>query len=203
MHRENLDRYVGFANELADAARTTLISMSEHDVQPIFKEDCSPVTDQDKAVERVMRQRITETFPEHGIYGEEYGSVNIDADCVWVLDPIDGTSAFMAGLPTYCTLISLCFEGRPILGLIDNIVTKCRWAGVDGRNSTLNGVPIKTRPCANLANAIITTYSPEMFRCNEYEVLKRIVSSTRLTVYGGNSFAYGRLAGGFIDLGKL
>lgn len=201
MHKESMEHLGEFANKLADVARATLGSLSQGGITPIYKEDNSPVTEQDKAVEKAMRQLIQSSFPGHGIYGEEYGALGVDADYVWVLDPIDGTSAFIAGLPTYCTLIGLCYRGKPILGVIDNVVTNSRWIGIEGEGSFLNGTALKSRVCPNLSDASLTTYSPEMFEGSEQKVLTDVVAATRMAVYGGNSFAYGRLAGGFLDAG--
>jgi len=196
-----MDSFVSFANELADIARATLASLAGESIQPVFKENSTPVTEHDKAVEQALRDRIAVKFPDHGVFGEELGVSNIGAEYVWVLDPIDGTASFIAGLPNFSTLIALCHRGNPVLGLIDNVSTQCRWVGGDGIGSSLNGAPLKTRACPNLANAIAVTYSPELFRANERDGLAKIVSITKLTVYGGSSLAYGRLAGGFIDLG--
>jgi len=85
--------------------------------------------------------------PEHGVFGEEHGAERTDAEYVWVLDPIDGTKAFITGLPIFGTLIALLHHGRPVLGVIDQPILKERWLGVAGPPSTLNGHPARVRAC--------------------------------------------------------
>lgn len=90
------------------------------------------VTEADLAAEREMRLMITTQQPTHGILGEELGSVQLEADWVWVLDPVDGTRDFATGTLSWGTLIGLCWRGRPVLGVIDQPVTRERWVGVHG-----------------------------------------------------------------------
>jgi inositol-phosphate phosphatase / L-galactose 1-phosphate phosphatase / histidinol-phosphatase len=114
------------------------------------KKDDSPVTVADKAAEEAMRALIHEAFPEHGVFGEEGGlelGKGSGAKFVWVLDPIDGTKSFITGKPLFGTLISLTYDGRPVLGVIDQPITRERWVGVQGRRTTMNGQPLRTREC--------------------------------------------------------
>ena len=110
-----------FAIELAhEAARVTL---------PFFRSDLGhedkggaagfdPVTEADRQAEAAIRRRIAERYPDHGVIGEEYGAERPEAEHVWVLDPIDGTRAFIAGLPLWTTLIALRTQARPTVGVI-------------------------------------------------------------------------------------
>src|SRR6185295_7366235 len=102
-----------------------------------------------------MRDLLTRHVPEHGVFGEEHGAVRTDAEYVWVLDPVDGTKAFITGKPSFGTLIALLHRGVPVLGIIDQPILRERWLGVAGTPSTLNGSPVKTRACANLAPAAL------------------------------------------------
>ena len=95
-----------------------------------------------------MRGMIESRFPDHGIVGEEYGRVREDAEFVWVLDPIDGTKSFISGVPLFGTLIALTRAGRPILGIIDQPISRERWVGAAGGRSTLNGAAIRCRVTA-------------------------------------------------------
>src|SRR5947209_11248198 len=110
-----------------------------------------------------MRRLIGARFPEHGIIGEEYGPERADAEFVWLLDPIDGTKSFISGVPLFGTLIALLHRGRPVLGIIDQPISRERWIGAAGRPSTLNGAPIRTRPCASLEIATLFSTTPDMF----------------------------------------
>ena len=113
------------------------------------KADQSPVTIADRGAEELMRARLAKKFPAHGIIGEEFGSERADAEFVWVLDPIDGTKAFITGLPIFGTLIALLHRGKPVMGVIDQPILKERWLGVAGERSTFNGQPISVRACAD------------------------------------------------------
>ena len=98
-----------------------------------------------------MRDLLTRHVPEHGVFGEEHGAVRTDAEYVWVLDPIDGTKAFITGLPIFGTLVALLHRGKPVMGIIDQPILKERWLGIDGQQSTFNGQPISVRACPALA----------------------------------------------------
>src|SRR5207248_7914266 len=103
------------------------------------KADSSPVTIADREAETAMSAVLAAQVPEHGVFGEEHGAVRTGADYVWVLDPIDGTKAFITGLPIFATLIALLRRGKPVLGIIDQPILKECWLGVDGQRSTFNG----------------------------------------------------------------
>lgn len=128
------------------------------------KADESPVTVADRDAETAMRRLIEAAFPDHGILGEEHGAVRLDAEFVWVLDPIDGTKAFISGVPVFGTLIALLQGGRPVLGVIDQPIARERWIGAVGRGTTLNGRPARARACADLGRATLFATAPDMFK---------------------------------------
>ena len=103
------------------------------------KADASPVTEADRGAEIKLREFLAARFPEHGIWGEEFGADRADAEWVWLLDPIDGTRAFITGRPLFTTLISLMHRGRPVLGIIDQPATGERWVGVAGQRTRFSG----------------------------------------------------------------
>ena len=141
---------VALAQRLADAARPIANRYFRTAVTVDDKTDASPVTIADREAETAMRALLTEHVPQHGVFGEEHGAVRTDADYVWVLDPIDGTKAFITGLPIFGTLIALLHRGKPVLGVIDQPILKERWLGVAGERSTFNGQPIQVRACPDL-----------------------------------------------------
>jgi inositol-phosphate phosphatase/L-galactose 1-phosphate phosphatase/histidinol-phosphatase len=147
-----------------------------------------------------MRQLIAERFPAHGILGEEFGRERAEAQFTWVLDPIDGTKSFISGVPLFGTLIALADRGRPILGIIDQPILRERWIGANGRPTTLNGRPIRVRPCASLAAASVFATSPDMFKGGDAATFARVAASAKLVRFGADCYAYGLLAHGFIDL---
>ena len=120
-----------------------------------LKADLSPVTIADRGAEEIMRQLIMEQFPEHGILGEEFGRHQPEAEYQWVLDPIDGTKAFVSGSYLFGTLIALLRAGRPILGVIHHPLLDDFLVG-DGQQSWLNDRPVRVRPCNRLESAILT-----------------------------------------------
>ena len=147
-----------------------------------------------------MRALLTEHVPQHGVFGEEHGAVRTDADYVWVLDPIDGTKAFITGLPIFGTLIALLHHGKPVLGVIDQPILKERWLGVSGERSTFNGQPIQVRACPRLAHAYMYSTAPLMFTGEWEKRHEALTQQVKLFRWGGDCYAYGLLASGHVDL---
>jgi myo-inositol-1(or 4)-monophosphatase len=135
----DLDRLIEAAEAAADAAGAVIRPHFRAGVAAELKADQSPVTAADHAAEQALRQVLGESFPEFGILGEEFGIQKPSARLRWVVDPIDGTRAFITGRPTFGTLIALMDNGRPILGLIDQPVTGERWIGAAGRATRFRG----------------------------------------------------------------
>ena len=191
---------MAFADRLADTSRAILREAVRTRQSFDTKSDSSPVTEVDRRVEQALRERIEAAYPAHGIFGEEFGSQGVDNEYVWVLDPIDGTKAFISGIPIFGTLIALAHRGVPVLGVIDNPVTCERWVGAEGMPTTLNGVAVTTRADTLLPDAILSTGSPDPYRGMERNAFERLRSSVKWCVYGGSCHAYGRLANGAIDI---
>lgn len=200
MDRSNIDRLAEFAGRLAEAGGRAVRRHFRTPLRVDSKADASPVTAADREAEQAMRAMIEETCPAHGIVGEEYGSVRGDAEYIWVLDPIDGTRAFIAGKPLFGTLIALLKDGAPLLGVIDQPILGERWLGISGRPTTFNGAPVAARPCAGLDLATLNATTPDMFDHDEAARFAQLSSLVRSTDYGGDCYAYGLLASGFIDL---
>jgi histidinol phosphatase-like enzyme (inositol monophosphatase family) len=191
---------VRFAERLADESRRLLGGAASGVIHVDVKADNSFVTEVDRAIEARLRELIGENQPGHGIMGEEYGSHDLDADVVWVLDPVDGTAPFIAGIPVYGTLIGVSRFGRPWIGVLDYPATGDRWVGVNGAFAQRNGVAVRTRRCADLATALATCSSPDFFQPAEYSMFARVRDEVRYTLYGASSFAYAMLASGRTDL---
>ena len=188
------------AVRLADAARPEIMSRFRTGIHADAKADASPVTEADRACERAMRALINETFPDHGILGEEYGSENVDAEYVWVLDPIDGTNSFVTGKPLFGTLIALCHNKVPIVGIIDAPAEDERWLGIQGQPTTMNGQPVTTRRGTKLSESWLYATTPDMFEGDHETAFKRLSKAAWRTVYGGDCYAYGLMASGHVDL---
>jgi histidinol phosphatase-like enzyme (inositol monophosphatase family) len=194
------DRIVRFAEALADESRAILRDTASAAPEVETKADFSYVTDTDRRIEQRLRERIESAFPDHGILGEEYGPSRVDAEHVWVLDPIDGTAPFVAGIPVYGTLISVSRAGRPWVGVIDHPATDDRWVGVAGERASRNGRPVRTRPCRDLRAALLTNSSPDFFQPAHRPAFDALRARVQYTQYGGSCFAYGVLASGRTDL---
>ena len=198
--------FAAFVDDLADLSGQTILPFFRSALVAENKAtvgDFDPVTEADRAAEAAMRKRIRETFPAHGIEGEEYGTENTDAEFVWVLDPIDGTKAFISGLPLWGTLIGLKHNDTPAYGLMHQPFIGERFFG-DGGETRYRGRGgervLTTRRCASLAEATIATTSPRMFAAHEIEAYRRVESATRLARYGCDCYAYCMLAAGHIDI---
>ena len=204
MPNHDPDRLLSFADTLADAARTAILPFfrAAHTVDDKGGARFDPVTDADKAAEEAMRALIAREYPEHGILGEEFGEHAGDSGYKWILDPIDGTRAFIAGLPTWGVLIGLYHEGRPLIGIMDQPYLDERYRGwMDGANVTARGDtrPLKTRPCPRLAGAILATTDPHLFDGEEAAAFARARAAAKLTRYGYDCYAYCMVAAGHID----
>jgi len=193
--------HLALAESLADAARAVIRRYFRRPLAVEDKSDLSPVTIADRESEAAMRRLIEERFPEHGILGEEHGSLRADAEHLWVLDPIDGTKSFISGIPLFGTLIALLHRGRPVLGVIDQPILAERWIGAAGRPTTLNGARVETRRCAALAAATLFSTAPEsMFAGADAVGFARLRGAVKLTRTGADCYAYAQLASGFVDL---
>ena len=198
---ESIERdIVEFAHRLADAAGEIVRAAAGTRRVVHRKADASPVTEIDRAVEARLRELIAGSYPGHGIIGEEFGDDQPEAEHVWVLDPIDGTKAFMAGLPVYGTLIGFARGGSPVLGIIDQPVTRERWTGQDGGGSWYNGRRARTGACARLRDALVCTTSPDYFEGADARAYHRIAATGGWMVHGGNCHAFAQLACGFVDV---
>jgi histidinol phosphatase-like enzyme (inositol monophosphatase family) len=175
----------------------------EYNCKPLhveIKGDGSPVTSVDQAVEDQMREIISAENPDHGIIGEERKAYAPDSEFVWVIDPIDGTLAFIAGIPVFGTLLALLHNGIPVLGIIDMPMTAERWIGADGLQTTRNGKPVRSRPCADLSMALISTSNPDYYDRTNAPALERLKKATRFAVYGGSCMFYAQIASGRVDI---
>lgn len=194
------DDLIAFAEKLADSARPAARRWFRTGLAVEDKPDESPVTLADRSIERQLRTLIGERFPAHGILGEEHGSEGADRALVWVLDPIDGTKAFITGSPLFGTLISLCHWGKPVVGVMDCPALNERWVGAAGHGAWYNMGKVKTRPCPTLNQAISYSSSPQMFQGADEAPAKRFAAAVKLPLYGGDCYGYALMAAGWSDM---
>src|SRR6516165_10006057 len=198
--------FAAFVDQLATVAGDAILpffrtSLSIEDKNPGSSFD--PVTAADRAAEAAMRTLIRRTFPDHGVIGEEYGDEHADAEFVWVLDPIDGTKSFISGMPAWGTLIALTRSGKPVFGMMHQPFLRERFNG-DGRIARYRGPAgerhLMVRPCEDLKHAVLSTTSPRLMSDKDRSAFARVEASARLSLYGGDCYAYCMLAAGHIDL---
>jgi myo-inositol-1(or 4)-monophosphatase len=197
------DALVAAAIAAAEAAGAAIRPHFRSGLAADLKSDQSPVTLADRAAEQAMRAVLAERFPDHGILGEEFGDEGADRRFRWVLDPIDGTRAFITGRPVFGTLVALLDGDAPVLGLIDQPVTGERWLGVAGQPTRFTGPfggAAGCRACARIGEAELSATTPDMFRGDEIAGWQRLAGAVRRVSWGGDCYAYGLLALGQIDI---
>jgi myo-inositol-1(or 4)-monophosphatase len=205
MPTHDTTRLIAFADTLADAAREAILPYfrAKHSVTNKLDDGrFDPVTDADQAAERAMLAQIEREFPDHGVLGEEYGERAGKSGYQWILDPIDGTRAFISGLPTWGVLIGLYYEGRPLIGVMDQPFTQERYRGwMDGANATTRAGthPIRARSCGSLSNATLSTTSPDLFEDDEARAWSNVRREGKLVRYGLDCYAYAMIAAGHVD----
>lgn len=198
--------FAAFVDRLADASGDA--------IRPFFRtslkvEDKShggtfdPVTAADRAAEAAMRTMIRETFPDHGVVGEEFGEDRPNADNVWVLDPIDGTKSFISGMPAWGTLIALMRSGTPVYGMMHQPFIRERFFG-DGAASRYRGPAgeraLTVRPCERIEDAVLFTTSPLLMNSSDRTMFENVERRVQLSRYGGDCYAYCMVAAGHVDL---
>jgi histidinol phosphatase-like enzyme (inositol monophosphatase family) len=198
-----MQAFAAVAEAAAEAAGAVIRPLFRSRLMVEAKGDFSPVTEADKGAERAIRALLAERLPDHGVIGEEYGADRADAEWVWVLDPIDGTRAFITGRPLFGCLIALLHRGRPVLGVIDQPVTGERWIGIAGQPTRFRspmGGTAAARACASLDQAELSCTSPDIFTAETMPRFDRLKRSVRRVTWGGDCYAYGLLALGLVDL---
>jgi histidinol phosphatase-like enzyme (inositol monophosphatase family) len=162
-----------------------------------------PVTEADQAAETAIRRLIEKEFPDHGILGEEHGSVGLDRKYVWVIDPIDGTRAFISGIPVWGTLIGLKEGGVAVTGLMAQPFTGEIFYALEGEAFLQHrggSRKLKCRETESLADATLMTTTPALFKGEVRQRFDLLESKVRLPRYGCDCYAYAMLAAGYIDL---
>lgn len=197
-----LDNDIALALRLAEAAGQAIRPYFRSGLAAERKGDATPVTLADRAAEEAMRRLLKAEAPRDTVIGEEFGAEAGTSGRSWVLDPIDGTTSFMAGRPIFGTLIALVIEGWPVLGIIDQPILGERWVGVTGRPTTLNGQPASARACQKLSEATLATTGPHYFDDHQGAHFMGLAAKTdhKRMVMGGDCYNYALLASGHIDV---
>lgn len=199
------DTIVAFLHELcAIAERETLPRFREiSGIDNKRSDGFDPVTEADKQAELAIRKLIFERYPDHGIIGEEYGNERENAEYCWIIDPVDGTRAFISGVPVWGTLIGLYRNGEPFAGVMHQPFTGEKYYSEgsvtfyerDGKTNRLS-----TQSGHEISDAILMTTAPELFAADEKAAYQRVAAKTRMARYGADCYAYCQLAAGHIGL---
>ena len=206
LSKTDIETLTRFAGRLADASRAVILPFFRTEMPVDDKADLwggakgyDPVTEADRKAEAVIRGLIEAVYPEHGILGEEFGAKSGTSPLTWVLDPIDGTRAFITGLPLWGTLIALNDGNRPAIGVMDQPFTGERFIG-NATGAFLGTRKLKTRACPTLAHARLMTTSPHLFRTEtDRAAFDRVAGGAQLVRYGGDCYAYAMIAAGQVD----
>jgi len=195
----------GLLHELCDLAEGETLPRFRLgiDVENKSARHFDPVTVADRAAEIAIRRRLAERFPGHGIVGEEGGNASADAELVWHIDPVDGTRAFICGLPSWGTLIGLARNGQVIAGVMAQPFTGERYLAAGAGAFLARGGDsrrLSTRHTVDLSQALMMTTSPYLFSENEIERYRALEATCRMTRYGFDCYAYAMVASGHVDL---
>jgi histidinol phosphatase-like enzyme (inositol monophosphatase family) len=203
------DGLLATAHHLADISGPAVL---KHFRRPLRVENklggggFDPVTAADRGAEKAIGKALRQLRPGDALIGEEYGSHHGTSGYAWVIDPIDGTRAFIMGSPLWGTLIGLLHDGKPLLGVVDQPFTGERfWSGP--KASYMRRAPgsrakiLRTRSCPRLEDAVLTSTHPDLFEGpRRRRTLERLKAKVRLTRYGGDCYHYCLLSAGFIDV---
>ncbi len=196
----DLDCLMITALRLADLAADISAEAWSSDLAVEYKSDGSSLTQADLVIEARWREQIQRQFPSHGILGEEYGSDAGSSAFTWVLNPIDGTRQFGAGLLNFASLISVCRDGVPVLGIIDMPGLSARYAAAEGKGTLFAGRPVRSSSRQDIIESVISLANPDSFRKESAFGYKNLRSTGRVRVFDGGTLAYGALARGLVDI---
>ena len=194
------NKYLKLANECADISGRIINKYFRKKIKIEVKPDNSPVTKADKEAEKKIRDLIIKKAPECGYYGEELENFNINNEYTWVVDPLDGTKAFVTGKPLFGTLIGLMKNSKPYLGILNQPILKERWVGIANNETRYNNMKVRTRSCKKLKGSRMYATSPMMFKGKNKKVYRCVRNKIGETLFGADCYAHGLMASGFIDV---
>jgi len=198
---------IAFANKLADISGAVIRPLFRQRIDVAHKQgrhDFDPVTEADKGAERAIREMVARERPDDGVLGEEYPETMGTSGYRWILDPVDGTRAFITGRHEWGSLIALEKDGKLVLGILDQPVLGERFIGVNGGSHLVQAgksSPLQVRACASLADAILCATDPgAYFSKEQLSAFSRVDSAVKMTRYGGDCYLFAALALGFVDV---
>ena len=200
--QKEFSNFLSFAHFLSDKTRDELNNNYMNEKLLVTNKNINEkkelVTNIDIKIEKRIRTLITKHYPKHNIIGEEGNTKKTSSDYTWIIDPIDGTKAFIAGIPVFGFLIALNYKSKNILGMVDIPVLKERFWNAD-KNAYRNGVIIKTKKCKYLSKAILASTEPSRFSNYKY-MNEKLFAKFNFIRWGTDVMGYLRCAQGFIDV---
>lgn len=187
------------AREISAAAAEVSLKYFRGSIDVELKADESPVTRADRETEATLRQAIADRFPDHGIFGEEYGSEGLERDTLWVIDPIDGTKSFISGSPLFGLLVAVLQGGKPVAGVIRMPALGECYAGAPGIGSDRNGAPLTCRKGVALADAFLCLNEANGILARQPAVFDRLMQVGRYRRFSYDCYPYAQLASGLVD----
>jgi histidinol phosphatase-like enzyme (inositol monophosphatase family) len=201
MSYEELSHLREFATELAYLAGRVTLRYFQTDVGVELKEDQSPVTIADRSAERLMRELIEQKYPHHSILGEEEGETRPGASFRWILDPIDGTKSFVAGVPMYTVLVGLERDGVPVVGAVAIPPSNELISAATGQGCLWNGRRARASSTRELSQAVISTTDVQhMYENNKGPAFDRLRNRARMVRGWGDAYGHMLVATGRIDV---
>lgn len=198
---------IAFANRLADTSGAVIRPLFRRRIAVDHKRGrhaFDPVTEADKGAERAIRDLIDRERPDDAVLGEEFGEKKGRSGYRWVLDPVDGTRAFITGRHEWGSLIGLEHAGKPVMGILDQPVLGERFIGVNGAAQLIQAgliSPLQVRACASVAEAVLCATDPgAYFSPEQLSAFARVERLAKMTRYGGDCYLFAALALGFVDI---
>jgi fructose-1,6-bisphosphatase/inositol monophosphatase family enzyme len=192
-----MQEYLQIAQDMALEAGAIMLQHFGMGVEFELKDDHTPLTKADSEIQVMVTERLTAAYPQHSLYGEE-GRVINDSEFVWVFDPIDGTAAFMRGIPTNVFAIALVLDGMPILGVVYDPYMKRLYHAVRGEGAFLNGLPLKVSDRTELAGSYIDVDGYKGF-ANASFVERAVQEHVRILSYSSTLYAHMLVASGQLE----
>jgi len=200
VNKNLLKELEGFINEILDVSGKIALKNFRDVREMTLKGDSSPVTNADMQIEKYIRTKILEKYPNHKIIGEELDYVDGSENITWYIDPIDGTRSFVAGKHDFGTLLAVVMDEEIIAGVIDCPALEERWTSFQAKQTKVNQLLTQCKAVENLNDAVMATTSSHEFGMKKWKAYQSLEQSVKLTTTGSDCYNYGLLASGYIDI---
>jgi len=191
---------IKLANKCADASGKIIKKYFRKKIKINLKKDNTPFTKADIEAEKIIRELILKQEPNCGFVGEETGTINMNREYCWVVDPLDGTKSFITGKPSFGTLIGLLKNNKPVLGILNQPILNERWVGIAGVETKYNNKKVRVRKCKSIKGAKMYATSPMMFQGRNKKIYKNVRAKIGECLFGADCYSHGLMSLGFVDV---